>query len=264
VWSAPANFSFTINKAFWETWWFRLIIILLASSIIGLIFRNRVKQIRAGANIKSRLHELEMKALKAQMNPHFVHNALNSIQSLIINHKTEEAGSYISKFAKLLRQVFENSEKNQISLDKEMYSLRLYVDIEKLRMDMDIEYIEHIDTDLHLSSVMIPPFILQPFVENSLWHGLSTKMGHKYIHINVSRKEDWLIVGITDNGTGRSTSDQSQPFPEGSFSKAVNITRQRIVDFNKFPSVDPVQFSDLKNEEGNASGTTVLISLRAF
>ncbi len=264
AWSAPTSFSFEITKPFWNTIWFRLVLIFIAAAIIYFVFRKRLQQVKSKAEIKDKLHELEMKALKTQMNPHFVHNALNSIQSLIMNNKSEEAGSYISKFAKLLRQVFENSEKNNIPLEKELYSLRLYVDIEKLRLSMDVEYAEIIEPGLYVSAIMIPPFILQPFVENSLWHGLSNKAGMKSITLKISSNEEWLICEITDNGIGRPMAAKSiKPFPEGSMSKAVHITRERLFGFNKFPEKDPVQFIDLVDENGPI-GTSVVIQLRAL
>jgi sugar lactone lactonase YvrE/anti-sigma regulatory factor (Ser/Thr protein kinase) len=262
-WSEPAIFSFIIKKPFWETWWLRLMIIFMASAIIFLLFRFRLRQLKTKAAIENQLRELEMKALKAQMNPHFIHNALNSIQSLIINHRSDEASHYISKFAKLLRQVLENADKNLISLDKELYSLQLYVDLEKLRMDMDIDYSEQVDENIIVSEIKIPPLILQPFVENALWHGLSNKEGDKKIMVSITGKENWIICEITDNGVGRKkAAESSKPFPEGSFSKAVTITTQRLADFNQSPATEPVSFIDLENNSKPA-GTTVIIRIRA-
>jgi len=262
-WSEPALFSFTIKKPLWETWWFRIAIILIASAIIVLIFRYRLNQLKEKNLMQNQIRELEMKALKAQMNPHFIHNALNSIQSLIINNRSTEASHYISKFAKLLRQVLENADKNLISLDKELYSLKLYVDLEKLRMSMDIDYSEHMDENIIASEIRIPPLILQPFVENALWHGLSNKEGNKKITLAIKEKEGWIICEITDNGIGRKKAGETgRPFPEGSLSKAVNITTQRLADFNQTPGTKPVSFVDLE-DNNEAAGTTVIIRIRA-
>ncbi len=261
-WSIPASFSFTIKTPFWETWWFRLAVILIASTIIVFIFRYRLRQLKTKSEMQNQIREMEMKALKAQMNPHFIHNALNSIQSLIINNRSNEASHYISKFAKLLRQVFENADKNLISLDKELYSLQLYVDLEKLRMNIDIDYSEQVDENILVSDIKIPPLIFQPFVENALWHGLSNKEGYKRITVSITEKENWIICEITDNGIGRRKAAVSfKPFPEGSFSKAVNITSQRLSDFNQSTSMEPVSFIDLE-ENGKASGTTVIVRIK--
>jgi ligand-binding sensor domain-containing protein len=262
-WSEPSVFSFRIRKPFWETWWFRIALIILASALIIFIFRYRLKQLKIKTGMKNQLLELEMKALKAQMNPHFIHNALNSIQSLILNNQSTEASRYISKFAKLLRQVFESADKDLISLDKELNSLQLYLDLERLRMSVDIEYEEKINENVFTSEIKIPPLILQPFVENALWHGLSRKEGHKKVILTIVWQNGWIICGITDNGIGRKKAAASyKTFPEGHLSKAVQITRQRLTDFNQSPGIEPVSFIDLE-ENGVATGTTVIIRIKA-
>jgi ligand-binding sensor domain-containing protein len=261
-WSTPAIFEFRIEKPFWETWWFRVAVILSAAALIVFIFRSRLKQLRTKSELQGELRELETKAFKLQMNPHFVHNALNSIQSLVVNNKNNEASHYINKFAKLLRQVLENSDKNLISLDKELYSLQLYVDMEKLRMNMDVEYNVHVDEALVPTELKIPPLILQPFVENALWHGLSRKEGNKQIVLNISTKSDWIICEICDNGIGRKKAiDSYDTFPEGHLSKAVNIIRKRLVDFNQSPGTDPITFID-HEENDVATGTSVVVRIR--
>ena len=263
-WSKPALFSFEIKKPFWDTWWFRLALILSASALIVFIFRNRIKQLKIKSEMVNLVREMEMKALKAQMNPHFIHNALNSIQSLIINQRSEEASYYISKFAKLLRQVLENSDKNVISLDKELYSLQLYIELEKLRMDEEIEYVQYIEETILTSEIKIPPLILQPFVENALWHGLSNKEGSKKINVSITQKENWISCEITDNGIGRTKAGELyKKFPEGNLSKAINITRQRLIDFNQPTATEPVTFIDLMDND-KPSGTSVLILIRFY
>ena len=263
TWSAPAVISFEIRKPFWEAWWFRLAIILAAAALIVLLFRYRLMQLRTKHEMQNELRELEMKAFKLQMNPHFIHNALNSIQSLVINNKTNEASIYINKFAKLLRQVLENSEKNLISLDKELYSLLLYVDLEKLRMNMNVDYNIHVGETIIDSEVKIPPLILQPFVENALWHGLNKKEGDKEITLKIAQESGWLVCEITDNGIGRKRAKELyETFPEGHLSKAVSIIRHRLVDFNQVPDTDPITIIDLE-ENGKATGTTVIVRIKA-
>ncbi len=262
-WSTPSIFSFTIKKPFWETWWFRSLVILLTSAMIAFIFRFRINQLKKRSEMQNQVREMEMRALKAQMNPHFIHNALNSIQSLIINDKSYEASRYISKFARLLRQVLESADKNLIPLDKELYSLKLYVDLEKLRMNMDIDYSEYVVENIIASEIKIPPLILQPFVENALWHGLSNKEGSKKILLSIKEKDGWIICEITDNGIGRKkAAEAGKPFPEGSFSKAVAITTRRLLDFNKANDIEPVSFID-HIHENESLGTTVIVRIKA-
>lgn len=213
--------------------------------------------------MQNQLHELETKAFKLQMNPHFIHNALNSIQSLVINNKNTEASHYINKFAKLLRQVLENSDHNLISLDKELYSLQLYVEMEQWRMNMNFNYQVKIDDSIANSIIRIPPLILQPFIENAIWHGLSRKEGTKKIMLNIKQDRDYLICEIADNGIGRKNAENYyESFPEGHLSKAITIIRHRLNDFNQTGIIDPVRFIDLE-ENGMAAGTKVIVRIKA-
>ncbi|MEO7264917.1 MAG: hypothetical protein ABIW38_08395, partial [Ferruginibacter sp.] len=145
----------------------------------------------------------------------------------------------------------------------ELYSLRLYVDLEKLRINSEVEYEEIIQESILGSGIKIPPLILQPFVENALWHGLSNKAGHKKVTISISEKDNWIICQVTDNGIGRKKAGEvSGVFPEGNLSKAVNISRQRLIDYNQSPGIDPISFTDLENN-GEAAGTAVIIRIKA-
>ena len=261
-WTEPARFSFTILKPWWETLLFRILALCLASGMIALLFRWRLKQLKQKSSIQNQLRELEMRALKAQMNPHFIHNALNSIQSLILNNQSEMASHYVSQFARLLRQVLENADKSVITLEKELYSLQLYFELEKLRLNMDITYEEVIDESVNPSQIKIPPLVLQPFIENALWHGLSRKEGEKKITLSVHASGEWIWFTILDNGIGRAMASQSAvTFPEGNLSKAVLITSGRLAVFNQETGSDPVQFTDLY-ENGIPAGTSVCIKVR--
>ena len=262
AWSRPALFSFIIESPYWETWWFRLGIILFAAASLVLLFRYRIRQINRKSEINSQLKELEQKAFKLQMNPHFIHNSLNSIQSLVMRHQTQEAGIYISKFARLLRQVLENSESDQIPLEKELYSLQLYVELERLRMNMEVNYTVIQDDTIKDAGIRIPPHILQPFVENSLWHGLSLKEGEKEVILQLTLEKNWLLCTIRDNGSGRQQAlSRQEVFPEGHLSRALKIIERRLTDFNQSPGISPVTYTDLK-DNGIPSGTQVLVRIR--
>ena len=184
-----------------------------------------------------------MKALKAQMNPHFIYNALNSIQALFANDKKMEGIHYIGSFSRLLRQVLDNSENNVISLDKELETIGLYVQLEALRLDMQLQYKVIVAENIVPEFEKIPPLILQPFVENALWHGLSHKEGEKEIKITVTANDTWLVCDITDNGIGRLKAEESKS--ASSFlhqSKAIDITRKRLIDFNEDDLFSPIEF----------------------
>ena len=252
-----------IGVSFWNTWWFRLTVIAIASCIIVSIFRTRIKKIRHDAFIQTQLKELEMKALKAQMNPHFIYNALNSIQALVANDKKTEGIHYIGSFSRLLRQVLDNSENNVISLDKELETVGLYIQLEALRLDMQLQYKKIIPQNIVTEFEKIPPLILQPFVENALWHGLSQKQGAKKITVSISIKNDWLLCRITDNGIGRIKAQEHKS--ESALlhqSKAIEITRKRLIDFNEDDSVSPIEFIDLYDDDSNSCGTSVIVRIK--
>ncbi|MDQ2720382.1 MAG: histidine kinase [Bacteroidota bacterium] len=263
TWSEPAVFRFTIAPAFWNRWWFRSIIIAIVAYIIIGIFKRRIKKIKRDVFIQNQLKELEMKALKAQMNPHFIYNALNSIQALVASDKKEEGIHYIGSFSRLLRQVLDNSENNVISLDKELETIGLYIQLEELRMDTQLKFEKIIPENIVTEFEKIPPLILQPFVENALWHGLSRKEGKKEIKITISIQGDWLLCDITDNGIGRKKAQEWKSHSiELHLSKAIDITRKRLIDFNENNLVTPIEFFDLNDSEGNASGTSVNVRIR--
>ena len=197
------------------------------------------------------------------MNPHFIFNAMNSIQSLIINNRTEEAGSYINKFARLMRQVLENSDNNLVTISKELYSLQLYISLEKLRLDVDLNYTEDIDPDIDILSEKIPSLLLQPFIENALWHGLSKKEGNKSLTLKITASGFFITCEIMDNGIGRSMAAQNyHQLPEGHLSKATQITKDRLLGFNKDNNIVPLEIIDLENSDGRPAGTKVLLRIK--
>lgn len=261
-WSNPAVFSFTIAKPMWETTWFRILILLIVSAIVAWIFRIRLRQERAKGEIKGQLLELEMRALRAQMNPHFIYNALNSIQSLVATNQTMSANKYISKFARLLRQVLENSKRSEISLSQELESLRLYVDLEKLRLDEDVKFIETMAESIVPETIRIPPLVLQPFVENALWHGLSSKEGEKRIELVINDDKEWVHFSITDNGIGRQKAAMSKSSSKEHESTALSLTAQRLLDFNGTTKMDPLKIEDLFAPDGSAVGTRIWLHIR--
>ena len=261
-WSLPAVYSFTIMEAFWNTWWFRMSMAMLAAGIIILLFLFRIRQIKGRIRIKNQLLELEMKALKAQMNPHFIYNSLNSIQALIANERPKEAGKYISQFANLLRQVLDQSDMHVITLEKELKTLQLYISLEGLRLNFIPIVKIQLSNELDGSSEFIPPLILQPFIENSLWHGLSDVSGEKILNINVTAIQDLLIISIIDNGIGRLKSSlQKMNMPGDHQSKGISITSQRLKDYNN-DGLEPIVIEDLSDDSGNPSGTKVTIKIR--
>ena len=237
--------------------------ITLAASIIVFVYSRRVKTIQRRANVRNQLYDLEMKALKAQMNPHFIYNALNSIQSLIADEKKSDAINYVGTFSRLLRQVLEHTDSNVVTLEKELQTLRLYIQLESLRLNMDLHYELAADDEVMTENEKLPPLILQPFVENALWHGLSRKNGEKRLKVFVSQEGDYLICTIEDNGIGRAMAAEfkKESVREIYSSRGIDITIKRLTEFNKTRNA-PVLYNDLLDDNGNAAGTRVSVFIK--
>lgn len=260
-WSKEATYTFSVTPPFWQTWWFRLLSILAASSILIYAFRTRIRQINKKSEVQQQMQELEMQALKARMNPHFIYNAMNSIQSLVVSNEPESAVRYLGKFAKLLRQVLDNSDQSLIPLSRELSSLELYIELEALRLHVDFDYEIFIDDKLNTDEESLPPLTLQPFVENALWHGLSNKQGTKKLTIKIYPQQNYLITEISDNGIGRikATEIKSKNISQ-SVSKGLNITNRRLMILNN-ENTNPVTIEDIYDANGNAAGTKVTIRI---
>jgi tetratricopeptide (TPR) repeat protein len=207
--------------------------------------------------------ELEMKALRAQMNPHFIFNCLNSINRFIIQNDAEKAADYLTKFAKLIRIILEKSGHSFIPLAEELECLKLYMDLEALRFENPFIY--EIKTDgLNRETVMVPSLLIQPFVENAIWHGLSPGQGRTgKITISLRPGNDFLYCEISDNGIGLSGSAAlKEKNRENKKSLGIELTRNRL---SLADSLNPanlgVRFMELKDAEGNVCGTSVNLNI---
>jgi sensor histidine kinase YesM len=208
-----------------------IIFVLLATLFIlvtGLfIWKWRVRQRFRKEEQKSRLRELELTAIRSQMNPHFLFNSLNSVQNLVQQNRGREAHLYLSDFAGLIRKVLQNSEKGEVSLAEELEMTRQYLTLEKLRFDFDFSI--SVEQNIDASNTMVPSMLLQPFAENAVIHGLYNKPGNRKLNIEVLRKgegkergEDKVIViRIEDNGIGREAAREIAGQKNGKGSKLV-------------------------------------------
>jgi len=194
------RYSKAEKSAFLKTAGWSLGSILFTLLVGWWIYRMRIRQIKRQEEAKRRIKELEIKAIRSQMNPHFIFNSLNSIQSLINSNQFKEANIYLSKFAVLLRGVLNNSEKSRISLSDELQAVELYCQLEQLRFDFnfDITIDENINGDL----IEIPGMIIQPLAENAVVHGISAKGNQGKLSIQVSRQNQNVCIKVTDNGIG--------------------------------------------------------------
>ncbi|MCU0334854.1 MAG: histidine kinase, partial [Chitinophagaceae bacterium] len=208
--AVPARFSFEIPLPWWARPWARVLQVLLALAAVWALVKwreRRIVQRAAAENLQTRqLAEMQMATLRSQMNPHFIFNSLNSIQKFIWENKQDDASEYLSKFARLIRQILELSGRDLISLKQELDLLKLYVELEHRRCNASFDYQIEVAAGLDADSVQLPPMLLQPFVENAIWHGLSPlKSRAGLLSIKAAyTPAGGLHISIADNGIGRS------------------------------------------------------------
>ena len=263
----PVDYTIIIKPAWWQTAWFRTLCVLLAALLLFTLVRFRIQSVRRKEKIKSRhekqLLELEAKALRAQMNPHFIFNCLNSIKSLIQQHEEEMSVTYLTTFSKLIRTLFNNADKKEISLYDEIETCKYYLQLEAMRFDMKFSYSLDIDKAIDLKSVGIPALIIQPFIENAIWHGIVPRNGGGNVSLTVVKKNIAIEIIIDDDGIGRDASKQNKA--SGGFShqsKGVNLTQSRL-ELNNLLHERKAQLEtiDKKDENGTPAGTTVIIKI---
>lgn len=195
------SMGFSIFPPWWQTWFFRILSIIVLAGIVTYFVRRRIMLIRKEANLKQKIAETEMKALRAQMNPHFIFNSLNSIREMILNNDNKEASHFLSKFAHLIRITLDQTGQSFISLRNIIDYLHRYVEIEQVR---NAEFTCRIlaDDELDLDETELPPMLIQPFVENAIWHGVSSKEKNINITIDFKKENSQLACIISDNGIG--------------------------------------------------------------
>ena len=196
-----------IIPPFWATWWFKTIVVIVIAGAVFLFFKlreNRIKKEQARQTaINKQIAEIRMIALRAQMNPHFIFNSLNSIQHFITTQEKEEALNYLSKFSKLIRKILENSRENTVSISNELQLLELYIQLEQLRFSNKFDYHITVDEKIDMENTEIPPLLIQPYIENAILHGLINKNGKGDLWLSLERNNGFLNCKIEDNGIGR-------------------------------------------------------------
>ncbi|MBC7422330.1 MAG: histidine kinase [Ferruginibacter sp.] len=260
--SGTTSFTIIISPPFWQTWWFRLVGIVATGLIVYWLIKKRISAIRHEAGLKQKIAETEMMALRAQMNPHFIFNCLNSIDNLIQMEEKEKATLYLSKFAKLIRSILENSTKNTVPCWKDMEALKLYLELEELRWDKKFTYQLTISNEVMDGDYKVPPLIIQPFVENAIHHGLLNKIdGDKKLLISVLATNNHIEYIIEDNGVGRAKAASYKQLNKPAHqSMGMQITTDRIHLFNQ-KNNGSVIITDLVNEHQQPCGTKVTIAL---
>ena len=205
-----------------------------------------------------------MQALRAQMNPHFIFNSLNSINRFILQNNKLQASEYLTKFSRLVRLILQNSQLALISLESELEALQLYLELEAVRFDHHFNYSIRVEEDLDSSIIKVPPLIIQPYAENAIWHGLMHKEVKGHLEIILSQEDNMLYCRITDDGAGRKKAAELKSKSTSSLYKSVGmrITADRIALLQ--PTQLPASYvtiNDLTLPDGSAGGTEVLIKM---
>ncbi len=258
----PATFTFTINRPFWKTWQFSVSVALLLILILVFIVRIRIKQIKNREKQKTELNKkianIESQALRAQMNPHFIFNTLASIQDYISSNDTDSALIYLTKFAKLMRKIMENSKQQLITVAEEADALKLYLELEVMRFKQKFEYHIIIDPSIDKNYDQIPSMLIQPYVENAIKHGLLPNEGNGKLEITLEKQGDTILCIIEDNGIGRKKSMEMKTIRVTQHkSMGMTITQERLSVLNSsLKSNIFVEIIDLY-QNGEPAGTKV-------
>jgi len=234
------------------------LIVGLISSILYILYRQYQSK------NEKRVLTLEQQMLRSQMNPHFLFNSLNSIKLYIINNEQKNAVHYLNKFSKLVRKILEASSQKEIPLSEELGTMELYMNIENIRFSNEIDFKIEVEKGINVDNIKIPSLTLQPFLENSLWHGLSPKDGEKKIQINVKHKDKGHVtIEIMDNGIGRTLAEvnkENRVLKKKSL--GIRITKERLANFAKdYQNKFDVDILDLFDENGAPNGTKVVLDI---
>ncbi|MEQ5790884.1 tetratricopeptide repeat protein [Muricauda sp. NFXS6] len=234
------------------------LIVGLISSILYILYRQYQSK------NEKRVLTLEQQMLRSQMNPHFLFNSLNSIKLYIINNEQKNAVHYLNKFSKLVRKILEASSQKEIPLSEELGTMELYMNIENIRFSNEIDFKIEVEEGINIDNIKIPSLTLQPFLENSLWHGLSPKDGEKKIQINVKHKDKGHVtIEIMDNGIGRTMAEvnkENRVLKRKSL--GISITKERLANFAKdYQNKFDVDILDLFDENGDPNGTKVVLDI---
>ncbi|MDR0791921.1 MAG: histidine kinase, partial [Chitinophagaceae bacterium] len=271
--------SVVIRPGWYESWWFRTGALLLLLTIAFVIVRQQMNNIRqrnmtlkkeaelkqTQMMLEKRIAESEMAALRSQMNPHFIFNVLNSINRFILSNNGEDASKYLTGFSRLIRLVLENSNNSRVTLQKDIEALQLYIQMEKLRFTDRFNYSINVSPEIDTLYTQVPPLLVQPYVENAIWHGLMHKTDpENLVTITYSLEDDNLLkIEIQDNGVGRAAAAEYKSKSATQHkSFGMQITKDRIAIVNQISNINVgVTIDDLYNNQGIACGTKVTLMI---
>lgn len=264
----PVTIAFTIKKPFWLQWWFVLLCLATAFAVLYFSIKKVIGSVREKENEKNRIHTIiaqsQLSALQAQMNPHFIFNAISSIQNYILKNKEKEAYDYLAKFGKLIRMVLNNSRESTLPLFQELELLQTYVELEQLRFKDSFDFVLEVAENVNLYETYLPTMLIQPYIENAIWHGLMNlgDLRKGVLTLKISANSKQLQIAIEDNGIGR---ERANSFKKDTLHHSVGmkLTEQRLQTISKLKEYETiaVEITDLQSHMGEPLGTRVVLHL---
>jgi sensor histidine kinase YesM len=238
--------------------------VLVGAAILAIllaIYTIRVRRIKRESQLKAKfereLAQVEMHALRAQMNPHFLFNSLNSVNRFIVKNDPKSASKYLTRFSRLIRLILDNSKSNKVTLANELEAIKLYVELESLRFDDKFTFEMSVDENVEPDNIEIDSMILQPYIENAIWHGLMHKDGHGKLKLSISRNHASLTCIVEDDGVGRTKAAElksKSAVKDKSYGMKITSDRLRMLNSESQTNAS-VEVTDL------AQGTRVRITL---
>lgn len=270
--SNPITLTINIKSPFWQTWWFYVLLSLLVSVGIWFVFKMRLKRVEKEKEIELEKIQLDkelissqLENLRSQMNPHFIFNALNSIQEYIVTNEKVNASSFLVKFSRLIRMYLEHSRENEIPLEEEITALKLYLELEKDRFEEALDYEIKVDENLNPKTIKIPSIFIQPYVENAIKHGLLHLKNNRLLQVSFefNATKDSVICSIKDNGIGRKKAEemkQQREYLHKSFATSANQKRIELINKIRTKKAS-ISITDLYDKNNVATGTLVQIEI---
>ncbi|VXB44159.1 conserved hypothetical protein [Flavobacterium sp. 9AF] len=268
--SKKKSIIFVVHAPFWQKWWFYtiIVIVILASSLMYQNYKNQKKAKEQQLTLEKTKIERELlfsqlENLRSQMNPHFIFNALNSIQEYIMTNEKDMASTYLVKFSRLIRMYLDHSRTQEVILENEINALQLYLDLEKDRFEDSLDYTIIFSNELIKQSIYIPSLFIQPYVENAIKHGLLHKISNRKLEIKFYLLKTILFCEVFDNGVGRIEGQKiknARPENHQSFATSANEKRVDLLNKTRKNKIK-VTIHDLYNKENQACGTKVIIEI---
>ena len=259
AWS-PGSYL-ALQRASWKPLFWGSGIAMLVVSLL-IFYRNKKLEMLQEQQLLQRIRELEQTALRAQMNPHFIFNALNSIQGFIVEGDKKSSSLYLAKFAKLVRSTLQHSTAKRITLAEDIQLLKNYLTLEQLRFQGAFDFYIKIDPAIHPKQKTLPPMLIQPFVENAILHGLAPLRQQGLLSIEIQPEKGGMLVVIKDNGIGITTSKRMKKDQRTTHrSMGMQVTQKRLALMDDLPANQQISINEITDDKGRVAGTEVRLMI---